>query len=305
VAGLGSETVVMAAKLVAGISLSIGPDATKKQVLGPVANWLLAVSSAYTRGFSPGSNPLGLGGGADAPVDRQEPALPAHFRSRLRALYPPEAIHVVYATLWALVPTTESAVRVGEWRASLRQAVRHYSVFEALLAKEFSWSGPYVAAARTAARAQAGVCDALMHSWSRVCRTPNSPPPLPLGITAAAAAISSLATAPSATQTMFDRWAAPPPPLSVSEATAAVGVGDGGGDREREVATVVLKDGAIRWPLVGSSACSWKAHQGGPVKVLTAHPLERCSLAFPPCPFFSTLLPWRFTWRRHLPASIS
>jgi hypothetical protein len=138
-AGLGSESVVMAAKLVAGISLSIGPDATKKHVLGPVANWLLAVSCAYSRGFTPGSNPLGLGGGADAPLDRQEPALPPQFRSRLRDLYPPEAIHLVYATLWAMVPTTESAVRVGEWRASLRQAVRHYAVFEALLAHKFSW----------------------------------------------------------------------------------------------------------------------------------------------------------------------
>ena len=130
---------VMAAKLVAGISLSIGPDATKKHVLGAVANWLLAVSCAYSRGFTPGSNPLGLGGGADAPLDRQEPALPPQFRSRLRDLYPPEAIHLVYGTLWAMVPTTESAVRVGEWRASLRQAVRHYAVFEALLAHKFSW----------------------------------------------------------------------------------------------------------------------------------------------------------------------
>jgi len=48
VAGLGCESVLMAARLVAGICLAIGPEAVKRHVLGPIANWLLAVSLAYT-----------------------------------------------------------------------------------------------------------------------------------------------------------------------------------------------------------------------------------------------------------------
>ena len=221
---------ILAAKLIAGLSLSIGPEATKKHVLSPVAYWLQAVAPAYSRGFTPGSNPLGLGGGADAPVDRQAPALPPNYRTRMQRVYPPEAIHVVYATIWALVPTSESAVRVGEWRGNVRQAVKQYAVYETLLAQHFGWG-------------------------------PNSPPPLPLGFTSAAATISSSSTTPNPSPTV-DRWAAPlPPPSTALDAAAAGGVERG--DREREVASMVLRDGGIVWPFVGECSGSWKAHQVG------------------------------------------
>ena len=264
---------MLAAKLIAGLSLSIGPEAAKKHVLSPVAYWLQAVAPAYSRGFTPGSNPLGLGGGADAPVDRQAPALPPHYRTRMQRVYPPEAIHIVYATIWALVPTSESAVRVGEWRSNVRQAVKQYAVYETLLAQQFGWG-------------------------------PNSPPPLPLGFTSAAATISSFSTAPNPSPTV-DRWAAPlPPPSTALDAAAAGGVERG--DREREVASMVLRDGGIVWPFVGECSGSWKAHQvgcvvikyivdcvpeallmltirtrdqAGGVRLIVAHPLERVLLS--------------------------
>jgi len=59
------------------------------------------------------------------------------------------------------------------------------------------------------------------------------------------------------------------------------GGGGGGGaeNEELEIASVVLKEDAIHWPFVGASSSSWKAHHGGPVKVLTAHPDERLLLS--------------------------
>ena len=174
---------------------------------------------------------------------RNEPALAAEYRTRLRELDPPAAIHVVYGSLWALVPTSESAVRVGEWRATMRQALRHYAVFEALLAQQFGWS-------------------------------PNAAAPLPLGLVPAASPAVSTFTPPS-TPSSIDRWAAPPP-LAGGDAGSAA---HAGGDGEYEAANVVLRDTGVQWGFVGASGLSWKANHGGAVRRLTAHPFERLLLS--------------------------
>ena len=231
--GLSGEAVIMAAKIVAGTCLTIGPDLTRKHCLGPISSWLLQLSPAYARGFSPGSNPLGLGGAPET-ADSMQGSVSDKYRRCLAQVYTPECIYIVYGTLWALIPSSESAVRVGEWRATLRQAIRHYSVFEALMAQHFGW-------------------------------TSASPPPLPIDFISSASSSNPASSNPPA----IDRW-------------ASAGWGSGEEERglqEKESASVVFNDGGMQWPFVGACSWSWKAYHGGPVKILTSHPLERVLLS--------------------------